>query len=130
MITFIIAAHKRGTFGGSHDQRPAVLPGRSVSSHRRPTRRRSPNHGCLYRRLTRFYVASPLNPIFMLGGTPEAHGVLSKTPRIDIPFAPKVCPKAFPIKASDNPPVRFLFSAKGYLALQFVNEVFEKDDMA
>ena len=101
-----------------------------MSSHRLPTRRRPPNHGCLYRRLTRFYVASPLNPIFMLGGTPEAHGVLSKTPRIDIPFAPKVCPKAFPIKASDNPPVRFLFSAKGYLALQFVNEVFEKDDMA
>ena len=46
------------------------------------------------------------------------------------PSAPKVCPKAFAIKASDHPLARFLFSAKGYLALQFVNEVLEEDDVA
>jgi hypothetical protein len=47
------------------------------------------NHGCLYHRLTRFYVASPLNLIFMLGGAPEAHDVLSKTPR-SASFQPEV----------------------------------------
>jgi hypothetical protein len=42
--------------------------------------------------------------IFMLGGALEAHEVLSKTPRIDIPAPPpRVCPVAFPIKASDHP---------------------------
>ena len=51
------------------------------------------NHGCLYHRLTRFYVASPLNPIFMLGGAPEAHEVLSKTPRIEIPLQRKSLPR-------------------------------------
>jgi hypothetical protein len=51
------------------------------------------NHGCLYHRLTRFYVASPLNPIFMLGGAPEAHEVLSKTPRIEILLDPKTVPR-------------------------------------
>jgi len=30
---------------------------------------------------------------------------LKKTPRFEIRFAPKVCPEAFPIKASDNPGV-------------------------
>jgi hypothetical protein len=29
---------------------------------------------------------------------------LSKTPRIEIPSAPRVCPEAFPIKASDHSP--------------------------
>jgi hypothetical protein len=50
----------------------------------------------LYHRLTRFsrfYVASPLNPIFMLGGAPEAHEVLSKTPRFDIPLHPNTLPR-------------------------------------
>jgi hypothetical protein len=54
------------------------------------------NYGCLYPRLTRFsrsYVASPLNPIFMLGGAPEAHEVVSKTPRIEIPSARKSLPR-------------------------------------
>ncbi len=37
----------------------------------------------------------------MLGGAPEAHEVLSKTPRIEIPSTPRVCSEAFPIKASD-----------------------------
>jgi len=63
------------------------------------------NHGCLHPRLTRFsrfYVASPLNPIFMLGGAPEAHEALSKTPRFEIPLrAQKSASEAFPIKASD-----------------------------
>jgi len=36
----------------------------------------------------------------MLGGAPEAHEVLSKTPRIEILSRAKVCPEAFPIKAS------------------------------
>ena len=50
----------------------------------------------------RFYVASPLNPIFMLGGAPEAHEALSKTPRFEIPLrAQKSASEAFPIKASD-----------------------------
>ncbi|MGA8345490.1 MAG: hypothetical protein WB781_26410, partial [Candidatus Sulfotelmatobacter sp.] len=68
------------------------------------------NHGCLYHRLTRFYVASPLNSIFMLGGAPEAHEVLSKTPyrkRLGSSSrsTPTACPEAFPIKASDDPGV-------------------------
>ena len=33
-------------------------------------------------------------------------------------------------RVADNPPTRFLFSAKGYLALQFVNEVLEEDHVA
>jgi hypothetical protein len=41
----------------------------------------------------------------MLGGAPEAHEVLSKTPRIEILLHPKTLPEAFPIKASDNPGV-------------------------
>jgi len=53
----------------------------------------------------RFYVASPLNPIFMLGGAPEAHEVLSKTPRFEIPLRANVRPEAFPIKASGKPEV-------------------------
>jgi hypothetical protein len=57
---------------------------------------------------TRLHDNSPqtlvLNPIFMLGGAPEAHEVLSKTPRIEILLHPKTLPEAFPIKASDNPP--------------------------
>ena len=41
----------------------------------------------------------------MLGGAPEAHEVLSKTPRFD-PIAPlQKSVEAFPIKASDHPPV-------------------------
>jgi len=40
-----------------------------------------------------FYVASPLNPIFMLGDAPEAHDVLSKTPRIEIPPPRKSLPR-------------------------------------
>ena len=40
--------------------------------------------------------------IFMLGGAPEAHEVLSKTPRIEILLRPKTVPEAFPIKASDH----------------------------
>jgi len=50
----------------------------------------------VYHRLTCFscfYVASPLNPIFMLGGAPEAHEVLSKTPRIEILLHPKTLPR-------------------------------------
>src|SRR5215469_2440176 len=39
----------------------------------------------------------------MLGGAPEAHNVLSKTPRIDIFPTRSVLPEAFPIKASDHP---------------------------
>jgi hypothetical protein len=46
-------------------------------------------------------VANP-NSIFMLGGAPEAHEVLSKTPRIDLLLPPKTVPEAFPIKASDK----------------------------
>jgi len=38
----------------------------------------------------------------MLGDAPEAHEVLSKTPRIEIRLHAKVCPEAFPIKASGN----------------------------
>ena len=48
--------------------------------------------------------ARPLNPIFMLGGAPEAHEVLSKRPWIEIPLRPKTVPEAFPIKASDHAP--------------------------
>jgi hypothetical protein len=40
-----------------------------------------------------FYVASPLNPIFMLGGAPEAHEVLSKTPRMRDVLRPKSLPR-------------------------------------
>ena len=40
---------------------------------------------------------------FMLGGAPEAHEVLSKTPRIDFFPNAKCLPEAFPIKASDHP---------------------------
>jgi len=36
---------------------------------------------------------------------PEAHEVLSKTPRIETPSRAKVCPDGFPIKASGNPEV-------------------------
>ena len=57
----------------------------------RPSSNRQPR--CLYHRLTRFDVASPLNPIFMLGGAPEAHDVLSKTPRIEVPAPPKSLPR-------------------------------------
>src|SRR6266481_5026118 len=39
----------------------------------------------------------------MLGGAPEAHEVLSKTPRGDVAFNPKCPSEAFPIKASDKP---------------------------
>src|SRR5258708_5907910 len=67
----------------------SALSAGSVSSHRLPTFKQSPTIGCLYHRLTRFYAASPLNPIFMLGGAPEAHDVLSKTPRISFFFHPK-----------------------------------------
>ena len=70
-----------------------------MSSHRLPTFKQSPTtDACIT-----VYGATPLNPIFMLGGAPEAHEVLSKTPRIEIPLRAKVCPEAFPIKASDNP---------------------------
>jgi hypothetical protein len=39
----------------------------------------------------------------MLGGAPEAHEVLSKTPRINLLSTRNVLPEAFPIKASDFP---------------------------
>jgi hypothetical protein len=69
----------------------------------RPSSNRQPRG--LYHRLTRFYAASPLNPIFMLGGAPEAHAVLSKMPRSDCPeFTERFLPEAFPIKASDYSP--------------------------
>src|SRR3989454_9819550 len=42
-----------------------------------------------------FYVASPLNPIFMLGDAPEAHDVLSKTPRIQLVFLKTFVPRRF-----------------------------------
>ena len=42
------------------------------------------NHERLYHRLIRLHVASPLSPIFMLGGAPEAHEVLSKMSRIGV----------------------------------------------
>jgi len=48
-------------------------------------------------------VASTLNPIFMLGGAPEAYEVSSKTPRVEFQSFAKFLPEAFPIKASDNP---------------------------
>ena len=38
----------------------------------------------------------------MLGGAPQPHDVLSKTPRAEIHLSPKVCPEAFPIKASGH----------------------------
>ncbi len=41
----------------------------------------------------------------MLGGAPEAHEVLSKTPRIGVIPTRSILPEAFPIKASDNPEV-------------------------
>ena len=53
------------------------------------------NHRCLYHRLARFYVASQRNPMFMLGGAPEAQEVLSKTPRIEIPPLPNRLPRGF-----------------------------------
>src|SRR3984893_8378275 len=40
---------------------------------------------------------------------------LSKTPRIDTSSAPKVCPEAFPIKASDNPGVGPSMSTRAFL---------------
>jgi len=66
------------------------------------------NHGCLYHRLTRFYAASPLNPIFMLGGAPEAYEVSSKTPRVQLVFLGNFGAEAFPIKASDKPEVNVI----------------------
>jgi len=50
-------------------------------------------------------VASTLNPIFMLGGAPEAYEVSSKTPRVEFQSFAKFLPEAFPIKASDHPEV-------------------------
>jgi hypothetical protein len=58
-----------------------------------PVRLGGANPGCLYHRPIRFYVASPVNSIFMLGGAPETHEVLSKTPRMDIPTPPNGLPR-------------------------------------
>ena len=51
--------------------------------------KQSPTTDACITRLTRFYVARSLNPIFMLGGAPEAHEVLSKTPRVNFLLNPK-----------------------------------------
>jgi hypothetical protein len=69
-------ATKGGTFTGAGQSYRRDLC-RHIG-YRPPSNR---HHRCLYHRLTRFYVASPLNPIFMLGGALEAHEVLSKMPR-------------------------------------------------
>jgi hypothetical protein len=64
-------------------------------------------------------VAGPLNPIFMLGGAPEAHEVLSKTPQMQVfPLLSSVLPKAFPIKASDYTSM-WIVPQKNWMSLIF-----------
>jgi hypothetical protein len=84
----------------------------------------------LYHRLTRFYVASLLNRIFMLGGAPEPHEVSSKTPHrkgLGSTFSSNagVLLEAFPIKASDNPEFETCgcgFANQAHLTLAFRKE--------
>jgi hypothetical protein len=84
VLPVFASATKGGTFNGAGQSYR-----RDLCHHigYRPSSNRQPR--MLVSQTDPFHVASPLNPIFMLGGAPEAHEVLSKTPRIDIPAPPQ-----------------------------------------
>src|SRR5438445_12809822 len=100
--------------------RQTVVPLPAGQSHRRdlchhidyrPSSNRQPRT-LVSQRLIRLHVASTRNPIFMLGGAPEAYEVSSKTPRVEFQSFAKFLPEAFPIKASDYAEVTYLLIAE------------------